>query len=125
MEMMIKAQSTWTILGDCIINRPIDTCLGKDWTGSDGNLPPNRTFANELVVVKKSPLQGYGIFAAVDIEKETHILMEQPFFSVRSFRQLRSEYAGLNKEEKLIFNGLVGYDRLHKHPVSKKYNANK
>lgn len=123
--MMIKAQSTWTILGDCIIDRPIDTCLGKGWTGSEGTPPPNRTFANEFIVVKKSPLQGHGIFAAVDIKKETHILMEQPFFSVKSFRQLRSEYAGLNKEEKVIFNGFVGYDRLHKHPVSKKYNANK
>lgn len=124
MDKKIKDQYTRTIIGSRIINRPIDTCFGAGWTRSDGNPPPNRTFANDFIVVKKSPLQGYGIFAAVDIEKHTHVLVEKPFFNIKSWVQLDSEYAGLNEEEKAVFDGLVGYHRVHKDPIVKKYSAN-
>lgn len=121
---MIKDQYTRTIIGSRIINRPNDTCLGTGWTSSDGTPPPNRTFTNKFIVVKESPLQGYGIFAAVDIEQHTHILVEKPFINVKNWMQLDSEYAGLTEEEKAVFDGLVGCHRVHEDPIFKKYSAN-
>lgn len=124
MEKKIKDQYTRTIIGLRIINRPIDTCFGTGWTSSHDTPPPNRTFANEFIVVKKSPIQGFGIFAAVDLDIHTNVLVEKPFFNVKNWTQLSSEYAGLNEEERAVFDGLVGYHRVHKDPVFKKYSAN-
>ncbi|KUI70145.1 SET domain-containing protein 5 [Cytospora mali] len=124
MDKKIKDEETKTIIGPRIIQRPIDTCLGTGWNREDGTPPPNRTFTNELVVVSKSPLRGYGIFAAVDIKKHTHILVEKPLFSINGWTQVKSEYSRLNEEEKAIFDGLVGYHRVYKDPVLQKYSAN-
>ncbi|ROW07808.1 hypothetical protein VMCG_03631 [Cytospora schulzeri] len=123
-EKEIAKQQPGTNVEYRVIQRPIDTCLGQGWTRGDDALPPNRTFANEFIIVKKSPLHGYGIFAAVDIEEKTHILVEKPFFIISAWKQLDSEYARLNEEEKAVFDGLVGYSKEHEDAVSKKHSAN-
>lgn len=108
-----------------MIRRPFDTCFGTGWARGDGSLPPpHRTYANDFVIVRKSLLHGYGIFAAVDIERKTHVLLEKPFFAIRSWMQLESEYAGLGEEQKAVFDGLCGYHRVHKDPIPRKFSAN-
>lgn len=125
MEEEIQDKYTWTIIGSRIIQRPIDTCFGTGWACVEGTPPPpNRTFANEFVMVNKSALQGYGVFAAVDIGQYSHILLEKPFFSTEGWHQLDSEYAVLGEDEKAVFDSLVGYHRVHKNPVFQKYSTN-
>lgn len=124
MDEESKEKYTRTIIGSRVIQRPSDTCFGAGWAPGDGTPPPNRTFANEFIVIKKSPLQGYGVFAAVEIEQYTHILMEEPFFCIRSWMHLDSGYARLNEEEKAVFDGLVDYHSVYKDPIVRKYSAN-
>lgn len=114
-----------TKIGHSMIQRPFDTCFGTGWARGDGSLPPpHRTYANEFVMVRKSLLHGYGIFAAVDIKPKTHVLLEKPFFAIRSWMQLESEYAGLREEQKAVFDGLSGYHRVHKDPIPRNFSAN-
>lgn len=87
--------------------------------------PPNRNFCNEWITVQKSPLGGYGIFAAKDIPRHTHFLLERPFIRISNCAQLAGEYSKLSEEEKLVFDGLYGFDRTSDDPLKMKWNANR
>ena len=123
-EKKIEDEYTRTIIGSVIIQRPIDNCFQTGWERDDGTPPLNRTFTNEFVTVDKSSLQGYGIFAAVDIEQYTHVLVEKPFFSTERWDQISVEHAALGDQEKAVFDGLAGYHTTHEDPVVQKYSAN-
>ncbi|KAK2598310.1 hypothetical protein N8I77_011733 [Diaporthe amygdali] len=102
--------------------RSIDTCLGSGW--GPGDALPNRTFANEYIRVAKSPLQGYGAFAATDIKEGTRILLEEPLLRVNGLGKLRAEHALLDGEKRAIYDGLVGYHKHEACPVLQKWSAN-
>lgn len=88
------------------------------------NLPPNRTFSNKWFTVKLSPLGGFGVFAKVHIPRHTHILLEQPFFTLKEFKALKGTYRAQNEEEKAVFDGLHGYHKDSDDAVLQKWNAN-
>lgn len=146
----LKAIETNTAIGLRYVAQPVDSCFGEQTSNAknmDGEsqsgsgsgfvdsgyaslhdqllVPPSRTFRSEWIAVRKSPLGGFGIFAARDIPADTHFLLEQPFISVSRASQLADKYDRLGEEEKLVFDGLYGFDRTSDDPVKKRWNANR
>lgn len=133
---------TNTAIGLRYVPQPIESCFGQtnldalDGDSGSGStdsgygslhehVPPNRVFCNEWITVQKSPLGGYGIFAAKDIPEFTHFLLEQPFIRTSHCSQLADKYDKLSEEEKLVFDGLHGFDRTSDDPLKKRWNANR
>lgn len=126
---------TNTVLGIRYVPRPIDSCFGEhknDVSDDDSGyesfaakVPPNRIFSNEWISVGRSTLGGYGIFAVKSIPKDTHFLLERPFIFSTRYSLLPEKYEALGWEEKLVFDGLFGFDRDSDDPLIKKWNANR
>lgn len=110
------------IIGHQPTPRPIDTCLGAGW--APGDRLPNRVFANEHIAVAESALQGHGVFAAVDIEEDTPILLEKPLLRLKGLGKLCAAHARLGGEEKAVYDGLVGYHEDETCPILQKWSAN-
>lgn len=145
---MILARKTATIIGVQWVEQPVESCFGQaesvdqdsgyyseaEHSIGAGNkliqaaaspkLPPNRTFANKWFAVSKSLLGGFGVFAAVDIPKHTHILLEQPFLVIKQYKFLEKKYEALDKKRKFVFDGLHGYCKNKDSLVHRKWNAN-
>lgn len=152
-QAKLKAIETLTAVGIRYVPQPIESCfeptIWKNGAGaSDGDSsgcgfgdsgygssslhhesarvpPPNRTFANEWIAVRRSPLGGYGIFAARDIPRNTHFLLERPFIHISGYSELATKYDELGEEEKLVYDGLHRFDRTSDDPVKKRWNANR
>lgn len=126
-----------TILGLQYVSQPISSCFGKAGSGSDSDftgavgavLPPNRTFANEWLAVKKSPLGGDGVFATKTIPQHFHFFVERPFLRLNADHLLLLRLAGtyqwkMNEEEKAVFDGMHGYHKNSRNPQQRKWSAN-
>lgn len=64
------------------------------------------------------------MFAIVDIPQSTHILLEQPLFTIKQYKFLERKYQSLDEEEKAVFDGLHGYHKQNPDPLHQKWNAN-
>lgn len=86
---------------------------------------PHRTYSNEWIKIAASPLGGYGIFAKVYIPKFTHILLEQPFMSLKNLGRLHDKYAKLTEQEKAVFDNFHPYDKNTDDPIQQRWSANR
>ncbi|KAI1129242.1 hypothetical protein F5Y10DRAFT_291325 [Nemania abortiva] len=68
------------------------------------------SFHNGFLEVKKSPVSGYGVFAARDLEPYTPILMERELFNANSFN-LYQKLEDLTDEQKKAYHNLHGHKR--------------
>lgn len=130
-----------TAVGLRYVPQPVESCFGQiDDTiaptdndsgysslyGSEAaSVPPNRTFSNDWIAVRKSSLGGYGVFATKDIPKFTHFLLERPLIQTKGFNRLADKYSKLGAEEQLVFDSLHGFDRNNADPLKKRWNANR
>lgn len=135
---------TSTAIGLCRIHQPIESCFdqrsaaapcaagstttstteGTSEAQQSNSLAANRSFSNAWIRVASSPLGGYGVFAAVDIPKDTHILVERPMIWIKNHADLDSMYARLEPEEKLAYDSLHPYHMDSTDPVEMRFNSN-
>ncbi|TGJ87619.1 hypothetical protein E0Z10_g1141 [Xylaria hypoxylon] len=67
-------------------------------------------FNNGFLEVKKSPVSGYGAFAACDLEPYTPVLIEHELFNANSF-DLYQKLDALTKEQMIAYHNLHGHKR--------------
>lgn len=72
----------------------------------------------------ESALQGYGVFAAADIQAGTDVLVEAPLLRAKGLEKLCARHARLGEEERAVYDGLVGYHEWETCPVRQKWSAN-
>lgn len=73
----------------------------------DGPEPP--IFENEYLVVKKSHLAGYGVFAKTIIPKDTLVLVESPLLIIPSKVSNRDVFVDLSWQDREIFYSLHAF----------------
>lgn len=138
----LKAIETMTAVGLRYVPQPVESCFKVGQTEDNATadddsgysslygseavpIPPNRSFSNDWITVRKSSLGGYGIFATKDIPQFTHFLLERPLIQMRGVNRLGEKYSKLGPEEQLVFDGLHGFDRNSTDPLKKRWNANR
>lgn len=67
-------------------------------------------FSNGFLEIKKSPVSGYGAFAARDLDPLTPILLERELFNANSFN-LYQKLDALTEEQRKAYCALHGHKR--------------
>ncbi|PSR94512.1 hypothetical protein BD289DRAFT_451288 [Coniella lustricola] len=113
--------ATYTAIGFCHVRQPLESCFNQCAATSCTStmeeqpavtLPANRAFSNSWVKVSLSPLGGYGVFAAVDIPRDTHILVEQPIIWMKNPCRFGFTACSMGKKEvdqlRIVYSFIAG-----------------
>ncbi|KAI1809964.1 hypothetical protein GGS20DRAFT_595252 [Poronia punctata] len=88
--------------------------LGLDVVNHDGQYPEcasdMESFKNGLIEVKKSPISGYGVFAARQLDAHTHILVEKELLHANNY-DLYAKYEALTEAQKTAYKSLHGHKK--------------